>query len=100
MNSYYKIALAGLLHDIGKFYQRAGKGKNQPYQEFKYQHALFTHQWFEDPEIKPSLSKAFSNIDEIRTLALASKHHKPDNSLESRILQKADHLSSEERKRR
>jgi hypothetical protein len=27
MNSYYKIALAGLLHDIGKFYQRAGRGK-------------------------------------------------------------------------
>jgi len=97
MNNYYKIALAGLLHDIGKFYQRAGKGKNQPYQEFKYQHALFTHQWFEDPEIKSSLSKAFSNIDEIGTLA--SKHHKPDNSLESKVLQKADHLSSEEREK-
>jgi CRISPR-associated protein Csm1 len=97
MNSYYKIALAGLLHDIGKFYQRAGKGKNQSYQEFKYQHALFTHQWFEDPEIKPSLSKAFNDIDEIKVLA--AKHHNPEDSLESKVLQKADHLSSEEREK-
>jgi len=97
MNSYYKIALAGLLHDIGKFYQRARRGKNQSYQEFIYQHALFTKQWFEDPEIKPSLSKAFSNIDEIKILA--SRHHNPVDSLESKVLQKADHLSSEEREK-
>ncbi len=101
MNSYYKIALAGLLHDIGKFYQRAGRGKNQSYQEYKdeykYEHALLTKQWFEDPEIKPSLSKAFSNIDEIKILA--SRHHNPVDSLESKVLQKADHLSSEEREK-
>jgi len=97
MNSYYKIALAGLLHDIGKFYQRAGKGKNLPYQEFKYQHALYTYQWFEDPEIKPSLSKAFNDIDEIKVWA--SRHHNPEDSLESKVLQKADHLSSEEREK-
>ena len=45
----FQAALAGLLHDIGKFSQRAGvlgttrTWDNQAQKDYKYKHALLTH---------------------------------------------------------
>ncbi len=87
----YRIALAGLLHDIGKFAQRAGEqvaaewseGKTQ--QDFKYQHAL--HTWHFGNKYVP---KGFG------IGVLAAYHHAPRNA-EQRLIRLADQLSAGER---
>lgn len=108
-----QIYLAGLLHDIGKFYQRAdefGASKSKILSEpikkletaicpvynglYSHKHVLWTAQFFEDYEshLKQYISFS-SDFSYDKLLRLASAHHKPLSFLE-KILQKADHYSS------
>lgn len=85
------LALAGLLHDIGKFAQRAGEqvtaewsdGKTQ--QDFKYQHALHTWHF-----INKYVPKDFG------IGVLAAYHHRPKDAAQRRI-RLADLLTAGER---
>ncbi|GAB4533112.1 MAG: type III-A CRISPR-associated protein Cas10/Csm1 [Anaerolineales bacterium] len=85
-----RIALAGLLHDIGKFAQRgtAQVGRSwddETRKEFKYQHALHTWHF-----IEKHVPKDFS------VSVLAAYHHRPKNADQMRI-RLADQLSAGER---
>jgi CRISPR-associated protein Csm1 len=107
------IYLAGLLHDIGKFYQRAddyGTEKSKMLTAevknlestfcptdskrpgtYSHKHVLWTYQFIED--FKSNFQQAGLNAAELA--ALAASHHKPDTSkIEQLILQKADQLAS------
>lgn len=88
----FKAALAGLLHDVGKFAQRAAEGKHiqwddEAKNEFKYDHAVHTDKVV--GEIMPKQWRA-----EVR--AAAGRHHKPQSHLD-RVVALADHLSAGER---
>jgi CRISPR-associated protein Csm1 len=98
------IALAGLLHDIGKVGQRGFKDEKHlsaatlgmadylcptnEYGRHSYKHVLFTNEFCE--LIKESLPRSV-NYSEIANLA--SYHHKPSDELQ-RIISKADQLSA------
>ncbi len=111
------IYLAALLHDIGKFYQRAGKSSHYAAQfkladDFKklestycppdgkgnytHRHVLWTAQFISELEEKhPVIRKAGINADgnRVSLMRLAASHHKPSNLYEG-IIQLADHFSS------
>lgn len=85
-------ALAGLLHDVGKFAQRAGERGSrtwdtQAQQDFKYLHALLTAD-FIDKYVPPAIRIPIKNA--------ASNHHVPDHRL-ARAVALADRLSAGER---
>ncbi|MDW8332122.1 MAG: type III-A CRISPR-associated protein Cas10/Csm1 [Cyclobacteriaceae bacterium] len=104
-----KLYLAALLHDIGKFYQRADtREKSGTYRylsaecrsmassycpvgenaDYSHKHVLWTAQFIRESE----LEKKF-NLSGLERLAAA--HHNPNPAnIAERILQKADHLSS------
>ncbi len=102
------IALAGLLHDIGKFGQRAGLEKDEgnmqlycPFRKdggyFTHQHALFTGKIIDDLEKAGVLSKKelaqkpfFEDDSFINATAM---HHKPGTLLQW-IIAIADRVSS------
>jgi len=108
-----EIYLAALLHDIGKFYQRADeKGSDQSnvlsnevkklkdiicpsnIKGFSHKHVLWTAQFFEDhKELFGNVLRKSEcgNVDQL--LKLAAKHHNPETIYE-RIIQKADHYSA------
>jgi len=108
-----EVYLAALLHDIGKFYQRADeKGSEQSTKlskeiknlkdvicpsnpkGFSHKHVLWTAQFFEDQkELFGNVLKrsGVGNIDQL--LTLAAKHHNPETFYE-KIIQKADHYSA------
>ena len=87
----YRMALAGLLHDIGKFAQRAGEQVTSEWSEgktrrdFKYQHALHTWHF-----VNKHVPKEFD------IGLLAAYHHAPQNA-EQRLIRLADQLSAGER---
>ncbi len=107
------IYLASLIHDIGKFYQRADdKGSTQsdilsaqiknmegvlcPSWNGKYshKHVLWTAQFVEN--ISAQLKRMKDNDSVVNPdvlLKLAAAHHNPQNYLE-KLIQKADHYSS------
>lgn len=103
----YKIALAGFLHDIGKFAERADFPLNpknietdqslfQPYFNHRYthKHALYTASVIE--EFGKSLPESFQRIEnyaEESLLRLAALHHKPSTALQW-IIAIADRVSS------
>jgi len=113
-NSRKTIYLAALLHDIGKFFQRADpdfassskllsqnvkklEGSICPLNPFdkkySHKHVLWTAQFFENIE---SLTKTLIVDKEIgsdKLLRIAAAHHNPGSFLET-IIQKADHYSS------
>jgi CRISPR-associated protein Csm1 len=85
-------ALAGLLHDIGKFAQRAGEQVSSEWkepktqQDFGYQHALHTWHF-----VEKYLPEAFKPAG-----TLAAFHHRPKDA--GLLVQIADHLSAGERR--
>ena len=98
-----ELILAGLLHDIGKFMQRAHEGlgvlslqsRNMenmlcPIYDGRHSHyhVLFTNEFCENhlTYLPPSFDRAL-------VMNLASYHHKPSDEMQ-RIIQEADHLSS------
>lgn len=93
-NKVVLIALAGLLHDIGKFAQRAGVGVSRTWDsqaeaDYKYKHALLTQDFIE--EYVPAPWK-----DQVKYLA--ANHHRPTNA-DEKIVRLADQLSAGERAR-
>jgi CRISPR-associated protein Csm1 len=90
----FQAALAGLLHDVGKFAQRAGDQVSSEWSEgktkadFGYQHAL--HTWHFANKYLPG-----SIRDRVRMLA--AYHHRPHG--DGLIVQLADHLSAGERRK-
>ncbi|WP_457623089.1 HD domain-containing protein [Persephonella sp.] len=97
-NQKYLIALAGLFHDIGKFYQRATNEKisESERKPFEYAHAFLTFKVLFN-ELLEGLSSVFEE-DEISIISEGAFHHKPHNNLQY-LLQKADWVSSSEREK-
>jgi len=103
----YLIALAGLFHDIGKFYQRTNPKKEdipQVYHhylkkenyknDFQYQHAAYSF-----IALKTLLNEGLTSVfsqEEINVIFEGVYHHKPKNELQH-LIQKADWVSSSER---
>ncbi|MHB1661181.1 MAG: type III-A CRISPR-associated protein Cas10/Csm1 [bacterium] len=95
-----KISIAGLFHDIGKFYQRTGlelKDKNNyaycPDEGRSHIHSAYTAQFFDNFEKEFSI---FNNIDENdneNILNISAYHHKPSSPYEL-IIAEADRLAS------
>jgi len=88
----WNAALAGLLHDIGKFAQRAGILGSRSWDEtaqkdFKYYHAVLTAD-FIDKYVPEPWRVPIKNA--------AGNHHRPSNRIEW-ALALADHLSAGER---
>ncbi len=113
-----KIYLAALLHDIGKFYQRADTGsvksskfleetvknnidffcKQKPY-GYSHVHVLWTAQFFQDfknifRNVIPKGNEVNHDTGLDTITQLSASHHNPGNSILQYIIQKADHLSS------
>jgi len=94
----YLIALAGLFHDMGKFYQRATniKTSDEEKREFGYAHAVLSAKVIKK-ELYEGLNTVFSK-EEIDQIIQGSYHHKPRSEIEF-LIQKADWVSSSERAR-
>lgn len=101
MNSY-EIALGALLHDIGKFMQRAypsGQGLGEQSRRMadflcpqwegrqSHFHVLYTNEFTEHLPFLPR------GVNKSNVANLASYHHRPDTP-EQAIIRDADHLSS------
>ncbi|PSR05960.1 MAG: type III-A CRISPR-associated protein Cas10/Csm1 [Bacteroidetes bacterium SW_10_40_5] len=115
-----KVYLAALLHDIGKFYQRADDRpasksdmlsndiqqnealfcpESKRFGKRTHKHALYTAQFFED--INNTVDRLFQSTGSKQSkfdqqdsiLQLAACHHNPHSFLQ-RIIQKADHYTS------
>lgn len=100
MNFVNKISIAGLLHDIGKFYQRTGlelKDKNNydycPDGGRSHIHSAFTAQFFDDFENKFSIFNNINESDDQNILNISAYHHKPSSHLQQ-IITEADCLAS------
>jgi CRISPR-associated protein Csm1 len=109
-NIQYSIALGALLHDIGKFFQRADKkdeslSANTKKLEsvicqsrgryYSHRHVLWTRQFFDDfyqsLPIPVDTALTESNVDTCANLAC--RHHNPETELQH-IVQQADCLSA------
>lgn len=101
----YEIIIASLLHDIGKFKQRAYDNKKhnkfpstmegiiQPVGQggkYSHQHALWTYDFFENDIDN---HKHLLNLDWRKIKDLASKHHKPSTD-DEKIIDIADNISA------
>ena len=89
-----EFALAALLHDVGKVYERTGKESEKLDHLFKYSHAGFTSRFFEDLQHDEGRWNAVS-LDRIKTFA--SYHHNPSDSLQE-LITIADRCSAGERR--
>ncbi len=105
MNEYYEILIASLLHDIGKFKERAFWGEEHsafpesmegiilPHTEdgrYTHRHALWTYDFFENDLNTWNLPQG---IDWKKVKDLASKHHNATGGDEE-IIQRADRISA------
>ncbi len=109
-----EIYLAALLHDIGKFWQRADENNSKdskilndyikdklrheicPLNEkgYSHKHVLWTAQFFEEyKEIFKKIIKQNSEIIYGNLMHLSASHHNPSNIYEN-IIQKGDHYSA------
>lgn len=102
-NTFWEISLAGLLHDIGKFFERSDS-RNQSLlsietkrlkESLRYSHAMYTSQFFEDSTgiIPFDLSQSYSAQPTDNIKGLASYHHNPGTALQ-KIISIADWCSS------
>lgn len=87
----FKAALAGLLHDIGKFAQRAGELGSRIWddtarQDYKYQHALYSGD-FVEKYVPKQWREGLSG---------PARHHQPLTH-HDQVVALADHLSAGER---
>ncbi|MEI6125149.1 MAG: type III-A CRISPR-associated protein Cas10/Csm1 [Pseudomonadota bacterium] len=101
-DTVYKIAMAGMLHDIGKFMQRAEVPLSDASKRMEYtlcpvykgfyshKHVLWTNEFFNLHESHRILG-ATKEFDSIANLA--SYHHNASNKMQE-IIQLADRLSS------
>ena len=100
MDFVNKISIAGLLHDIGKFYQRTGlelKDKNNylycPDKGRSHIHSAYTAQFFDDFEKKFAIFNNIDERDDENILNISAYHHKPSSSYEL-IIAEADRIAS------
>lgn len=96
------VTLGALLHDVGKFMQRAevplsGRSKNMEnslcpvYKSgYSHKHVLWTHEFFEMFQNHPVLGMT---LEKDSAANLASYHHRPETKLQE-IIRLADWLSS------
>ncbi len=104
-NDYYEIIIAALLHDIGKFKERAYGGKEHssfpkdmeaiilPSKSggwYSHKHALWTYDFFENDCKNISLPR---ELDWVKIKNLAAKHHNASTPDES-IIDLADNISA------
>ena len=91
------ISIAGLLHDIGKFAERAGAvelgDKDMVAQEYRYAHAHHTELALKSLFTAGQLERNFTGSNEVNVLNMASRHHKPRNVYEV-IVSQADRIAS------
>lgn len=107
-NTYVKeVQLAGLLHDIGKFYQKSGRNKNINGVEVKGHHALISSNFIET--YREKLESLGIDVDAVKEMC--QRHHEMDRNNESvlvknakpkyknicKLVSLADNLSSSER---
>ncbi len=100
------VVLAGLLHDIGRFSQRAGGGKSDneflmpvPVYEGKpfHWHVLYTDAFIEDKDTLPLPNDIeIENVRDIRSFIArkAAIHHNPADNLLEQCITIGDRLSS------
>ncbi|HHG75107.1 MAG TPA: type III-A CRISPR-associated protein Cas10/Csm1 [Persephonella sp.] len=89
----YLIALAGLFHDIGKFYYRAKRltTSDKEKKEFAHAHAVLSAKWIQEhKDIFEEIEQGLTNI----LVNWGARHHNPTDDLESKIVQIADRYSS------
>ncbi|MFC1730366.1 type III-A CRISPR-associated protein Cas10/Csm1 [candidate division KSB1 bacterium] len=101
--SLNEVVLGALLHDIGKFMQRAEVPLSQQSQNMEnvicpsfkgrhsHKHVLWTNEFFES-----YLANVPEGVNKSAAANLACYHHSPDDDMQ-RIVTKADHYSSGER---
>jgi len=89
----YLIALAGLFHDIGKFYYRATNTttSKEEKDKFGHAHAVLSANWIKDH--KDIFEKVENGLTDI-LINWGARHHNPTEELESRLMQVADWYSS------
>lgn len=111
-----QVYLAALLHDIGKFFQRADPNpasrsqllsagvralephycpKRKEGEYYSHKHVLWTAQFFENfrSSLGPLIQREGpASLDLV--MRLAASHHNPEDNVYHKLLQKADHLAS------
>lgn len=91
------IGTGAMLHDIGKFSERAGAldmgDKDMVQQEYRYAHAHHTEIALKTLFADTQLEKTFGGSVELTVLNLAARHHKPRNIYEH-IVSQADRIAS------
>ncbi len=105
MTEYYEIIIASLLHDIGKFKERAFGGKEHgsfpkdvepiilPLQSggwYSHRHALWTFDFFENDCKDINLPR---ELDWVKIKNLAAKHHNSSTN-DEKIIDLADNISA------
>jgi CRISPR-associated protein Csm1 len=91
------ISIAGMLHDLGKFAERAYAlepgDQDIIQQEYRYGHAFYTEQALRMIFPDAQLNRSLEGKKEYTILNFASRHHKPRNVYEL-IVAEADRISS------
>ncbi len=104
-----RVSLGALLHDIGKFWQRAdAEGEKELSKQskemetlicpliegrYKYRHVLYTNEFFERKEYNSIFPVNIIEGKPDNCANLSSYHHKPSTKLQ-KIIQSADRLSA------
>jgi HD domain. len=107
----YGIAIAAILHDVGKLKQRAFGGKEECISQeakdmeaavlpgnkfggYGYRHALWSYDFFLKDLIPNLNNKLKSSLDWEAIAVASSSHHRPSKGEWSEIIAKADRLSA------